>query len=84
MNGIWLIPMRELFGIHFPCSKKDFHSKFVRNSPWNFTSVGRHCRRVDKELEKWSCQVHGELMVVKKACVTDCALCVANMLGFRV
>jgi hypothetical protein len=72
MNGIWLIPMRELFGIHFLCSKKDFHSKFVRNSPWNFTSVGRHCRRVNKELEKWLCQVHGGLMVVKKACVVNC------------
>jgi hypothetical protein len=29
--------MRELLGIHSLCSKKDFHSKLVRNSPWNFT-----------------------------------------------
>jgi hypothetical protein len=72
--------MRELFGVHFLCSKKDFHSKFVRNNPWKFISVGRHCRKVNKKLEKWSCQVHGDLVVVKKACVTDCALCVANML----
>jgi hypothetical protein len=68
--------MRELFGIHFLCSKKDFHSKSARNSPWNFTSVGRHCRRVKKELEKWSCQVHGELMVVKRGmCDRLCIVC---------
>ncbi len=45
-------------------------------------SLELHCRRLNKEWERRSCQVKCELRAVKKACVTDCALCVANMLGF--
>ncbi|CAK9867169.1 unnamed protein product [Sphagnum jensenii] len=33
MNGRWSIPMRELFRIHFLCSKKDFHSKICKKQP---------------------------------------------------
>ncbi len=69
MNGRWSIPMRELFGIHFLCSKKDFHSKFLRNSPWNFTSVGWHCRRLNKEWERRSCPVKCEGGMCGRLCI---------------
>jgi hypothetical protein len=45
-------------------------------------SLELHCRRLNKEWERRSCQVKCELRAVKKACAADCALCVANMLGF--
>jgi hypothetical protein len=59
MNGLWSIPMTELFWIHFLCFQKGLPLKISKKQSLEF-----HCRRLNEEWERRSCQVKCELTAV--------------------